>query len=304
MTATGRITKAVIPAAGLDSRLLPASLALPKAMFPFVDADGRVRPVLHMLIRQAVAAGIERIAVVVPPAGENSFAGYFRDHRSRPRFEGLAAASADLDELAELAGRITYVTQPHPAGFGDAVRCGRGFAAGDPVLVMLSDHLYLTEKDAPTATEQVLGAFAAMDVASVVGVRIAPVGELHLHGVVAGDPAAEGVFDVRRIAEKPSPRTARERLVTAGLPADHFLTHFGLYAFRSAIFDVLDQLAEDPNCGTGELQLTAAQQRLITCGGRTRAVLVRGRSVDMGNPADLARCQEELTAHGGIPRES
>jgi len=304
MSTANRITKAVVPAAGLDSRLMPASLALPKALFPIVDADGRVRPVMHILIRAAVAAGIEQIAIIVAPGGAEAFSRYFADHRSRPRLEGLTAARGDLDELARLAERITYIVQPRADGFGDAVRCARGFAAGDPVLVMLSDHLYLGAPDALPPTAQVLGAFTELDAASVVGVGVTPVEQLHLHGVVAGDPiaaeSAEGLFSVREIVEKPDPDTARSRLVTPGVPPGHFLTHFGLYAFASCIFDVLDEMARNPACGGGELQLTAAQQRLIDQGRRTCAVAVRGRSLDTGTPAELARAQIEMARHGGM----
>lgn len=303
MTTGTRITKAIVPAAGLDTRLMPASLAMPKAMFPIVGPDGRVRPVGHMLIREAVAAGIEQIAVIVSPGGEHAFERYFREHRGTPRGEAVPSARADLEELAELAGRITYVTQPRPEGFGDAVRCARQFAGGEPVLVMLSDHLYLADPGAPSPTAQVLGCFADLQAASVIGVGVTPVDQLHSHGVVVADPTSDGLLVVREIVEKPAIQTARDRLTTPGLPTDHYLTHFGLYCFASVIFDALDGLATDASRGSEELQLTEAQQRLVEQGGATYAVAIRGRSLDMGNPADLVRCQVEIAAGGGTSRK-
>ncbi|NLF29632.1 MAG: NTP transferase domain-containing protein [Planctomycetes bacterium] len=295
------IRTAIIPAAGLDTRLMPASLSTPKAMFPIAQADGRVRPVLHILLREAIAAGIERVVLVTPPGGDATFRRYFSDHRRDRRVGSVASAQADLAELAALAGRIVYVTQPKPQGFGHAVWCAAEAAAEEPVLVMLGDHLYLGEDGAPPPAAQVIGAFAAHGAASVVGVAVTAADQLHLHGTVGGDPVngADGVYEVRRIIEKPDPNTAAAELVSPGVAPGYYLTHFGLYAFSSDIFQHLDALVRQPRRPKGEVQLTTAQQRLLAAGGRTLALRVRGRRLDMGNPLGLARTQEAMVRSGG-----
>jgi len=290
------IRTAIIPAAGLDTRLMPASLATPKALFPIAQADGRVRPVLHILLREAIAAGIERVVLVTPPGGDAVLRAYFSDHRGDPRVGSVAAAQADLAELAALAGRIVYVTQPKPAGFGHAVWCAGRVTGDEPVLVMLGDHLYLDEPGAPSPVSQVTGAFERYGAASVVGVTATPADQLHLHGTVGGDPVdgTEGLYSVRRIIEKPDPSTAAAELVSSGVAPGYYLTHFGLYAFSSDIFQHLDALVRQPRPPKGEVQLTTAQQRLLAAGGRTLALTVRGRRLDMGNPRGLARAQAAM----------
>ncbi|MFW6154806.1 MAG: sugar phosphate nucleotidyltransferase [Planctomycetota bacterium] len=298
---TRTIRTAIIPAAGLDTRLMPASLATPKAMFPIAQADGRVRPVLHILLREVVAGGIERVVVVTSPGGDAPIRGYFSDHRDDPRVGSVASAQADLDELAALGRRIVYVTQPDPEGFGHAVGCAGRVTGDEPVLVMLGDHLYLADPAAPSPVAQVTGAFARHQVASVLGVMATPAAEIHLHGTVGGDPVdgAGGLYQVRRIIEKPDANTAAADLVSSGVASGYYLTHFGLYAFSSDIFQHLDALVRQPRPPKGEVQLTTAQQRLLAAGGRTLAVPVRGRRLDMGNPAGLARAQAAMVRWEG-----
>ncbi len=304
MSARRAITTAIIPAAGLDTRLMPASLAAPKAMFPIAQSDGRVRPVIHIIAREALAAGIERIGIVVAPGGDERMRAYFRDHRQNPRLASVAGMDAELAELADLAGRITYITQPEPAGFGHAVWCAAEFAAHQPVLVMLGDHLYLPDHDAPPATVQVAKAFAEMQPVSVIGVTARPAAELHLHGAVGGAPVESapvaGLFRVHEIIEKPDPSTARTRLTTPTVAEGNYLTHAGVYAFSEEIFAVLHRMVgERSSDAVGEIQLTTAQQRLLAGDGETFAVEIVGRSLDMGNPAAMVAAQMAMWAAGG-----
>ncbi len=103
--------------------------------------------------------------------------------------------------------------------------------------------------------------------------------------------------------EKPDANTAAAQLVSGGVAPGYYLTHFGLYAFSSDIFQHLEALVRGGDLPTGEVQLTTAQQRLLAAGGRTLAVRVRGRRLDMGNAAGLARTQAAMVRVEGASND-
>ena len=174
MAGKQRITKAVIPVAGRGTRLYPAGLAVPKPLFPLVQSDGLVRPVIQTVLRQALAGGIEQIALVVSPEQIDSLRGYLRPHEELPAGLGGGAMAAEMDELAELGKRITYITQTKPQGLGHAVWCARDFADGEPVLVVLGDHVFLSPDSEPPPARRITDVFARLDSVSVTGVEVTP----------------------------------------------------------------------------------------------------------------------------------
>ena len=140
-----RISKAVITAAGRGARQFPAFDAVQKAMMPVVDRDGVAKPVLQVIAEEAIEAGIEEICVVSAPEDE----GYYRRH-----FESFAAslrsAQGETDDQArrmeEVVGRLRFAVQAEPLGYGHAVWTARGFADGQPVLLLLGDHVYISRE--------------------------------------------------------------------------------------------------------------------------------------------------------------
>ncbi|MDE2727480.1 MAG: sugar phosphate nucleotidyltransferase, partial [Gemmatimonadota bacterium] len=143
------IRKAVIPLAGHGVRMLPATRAVRKALFPIVDVRGRVCPVLQLIIEEAVNAGIEEIGLVIAPEDEALIRAYFS--RLPGPLKSVIGNRADLLTAAESPGalseKLTFITQDRPRGFGDAVLRAKAWIGGDPVLVMLGDHLYLSGED-------------------------------------------------------------------------------------------------------------------------------------------------------------
>ena len=277
-----QIATAIIPVAGLGTRLAPITRALPKAMFPLVGADGSVRPVADWIAREAAAAGCERICFVTS-AGQ--------DELLRKYFAGEPG----------LSGRVEYVTGVEPLGLGYAVWAARGLAGGGSVMVLLGDHIHLPAPDRPAPAAQVAEAFADRRPAAMVGVQAVDAAELHLVGVCRGAEPAGCVYKCMDVVEKPDAATAAEKLTTPGLPDGKYLAHAGIYVFGPEIFDCLAPLVAARAEGT-EVGLTEAQQALLA--RRPEGCFlcrIEGLTLDVGTPAGYAAAQAAMAAGGDRP---
>ena len=273
------IETAVIPVAGLGTRLVPVTSIVPKAAFPLVDASGRVRCVLHWILAEAVAAGVRRAVVVVSPGQRELLERYF--------------AAAGEPGPAELPGEIAYVEQPTPEGFGDAVLLARPAVGEAPMLLLLGDHVRVPFPGAAPCAAEVSAAFAERGGAAMVGMQ--PVGpeELQRVGVARGEPLGGGVYRCTDFIEKPDADTARRRLRTPGLPPERFLAHAGVYAFGSGLMDCLAELKASSGRSAGELQLADAQRMLLDRRPDDyRLLRIAGRALDTGTPEGFARTVE------------
>lgn len=275
-------TIAVVPLAGRATRLRPASLGIPKGLFPLVDRDGRAKPVLHFILEEAFGSGIERVCLVTGPGEDAPFRRYLD-----------ALAQAGEPEWQSWSSRVLFAVQPQPEGFGHAVLCARSVVGDQAILVMLGDHLYLSA-EARRCAQQVLDSSSRCG-QSVSGVQRTPEDQLHLFGTVAAEPVPQPprTYRVTKIIEKPDVETARRQLRIAGLPPAQYLSWLGIHALTPGIFDVL---AEDVALGRrerGEFQLTGAQGRLAE---REPYYVheVLGRRLDMGDPASLIATQAAI----------
>jgi UTP--glucose-1-phosphate uridylyltransferase len=277
-----KVRKAVIPAAGLGTRQYPASAAVAKEMFTLVDRDGLTKPVIQMILEEAVESGIEEICIITQPGDEKHYRDYFR--RLNPA------------EATRFRGKDWAILQE---GYGHAVYQAKTFCNGEPFLLMLGDHVYVSQtKD--RCAKQVLSVFQEHDCDAVTGVMPSMERELHLFGTIRGRPidADRGVYQAELIIEKPSIQVAREQLATPGFPAGNYLTHFGIHVFSSRIFDSLEALICGDAREKGEIQLTAAQEHLRAAHDKYLISLVRGRRCDTGIPYGLMETQLTLALYG------
>lgn len=255
-----KIKKAVIPAAGLGTRMLPATKTVPKELLPLVD-----KPVLQYIIEEAVAAGIEDILIVTNRA-KSAMDDYFDYH---PELEQRLLATGKVKEAeivrrsADLAN-IFYVRQKETNGLGHAVWRAKRFIGDEPFAVLLADDVMR----APTPVlSQLIAASEKYD-CSVVGVQEVPDEMISKYSSVKVTPLEEGIYDVHDTNEKPS---ASEKFSNFAI--------LGRYVLTPAIFEVLEHVA--PGHG-GEIQLTdglkalCAQERML-------AVNFQGRRYDTGN---------------------
>ena len=182
-----RIKKAIIPIAGYGTRLFPATKAVPKALFPIIAQDGFAKPIIQLIIEEALTAGIEEVCIVAQPHQVEPIADYFSGVVPAAIRE-KAALAMQADRLAEIGERLHFAIQAEPQGFGHAIYCAKAFADGEPVMILLGDHLYLSETDVSCA-KQLVDIYAQIGT-SVTSLDICDESELHLNGIVHGHRGA------------------------------------------------------------------------------------------------------------------
>ncbi len=273
VTTSTTVRKAVIPAAGLGTRFLPATKAQPKEMLPVVD-----KPAIQYVVEEAVSAGIRDI-LVITGRGKRALADHF-DRAPELEYELSAAgkleALAEVHALAEMAD-IHFVRQGEPRGLGHAVAVARQHVGDEPFVVMLGDDLWV---DDATVLKGMLATFEQRS-ASVVALKRFPPDELSAYGCVEATLVSDNIVAVSSLVEKPAPGEA---------PSD--LAVLGRYVFTPEIFDAIDRTA--PGKG-GEIQLTDAIALLLEEQDVFGYIFEEGR-YDVGNKLDYLRATVELGA--------
>lgn len=258
-----KITKAIITAAGPHQRELPLQA--------LVDRDGEPKTALRIVIEEAIAAGVEEICLVVFPGDEAVYA---------------KAAGRE-------AGRLCFVAQAEPRGYGHALWCGRKFTGAEPFLHLISDHLYLSRGKGRCAQQLVQA--AVREDCAVSAVQAVRESMLPYFGIVGGQlvPQREDLYEVERVIEKPTPTAAEQSLIVPGLRAGHYLSLFGLHVLTSGVMEVLDGLVQ----AGGTVQLSDALNRLH---GRERylALPLDGRRFDIGVKYGLMNAQLAFALDG------
>ena len=178
-----RIQKAIIPIAGYGTRLFPATKAVPKALFPIIAQDGLAQPIIQLIIEEALSAGIEEVCLVAQAHQVEPILNYFSGTVPDAIREQSELAMA-ADRLAEIGKRLCFAIQAKPQGFGHAIYCAREFADGEPVMILLGDHLYLSETD-DSCAKQLVDIYAQVGT-SVTSLDVCDESELHLNGIVHG----------------------------------------------------------------------------------------------------------------------
>lgn len=287
MSAT-RTRKAVVPVAGLGTRHFPASHAVKKELFPVVGQDGIGRALFHYHLIELAAAGFEEICIIVQPGEDATIRSYLAgpDEGYLRRLEKYPHLREEARRMAELAGRVTFAVQHEQEGYGHAVYQTRDFAAGEPVLLCLGDHLF---RGSPLSPYRQLAEAAALSGGRSVSAvnRITPE-ELKGYGTIAGTRRKDSpeLIDVSLIIEKPEMAVARERLRVDGLPEDVFLGWFGMHLLAPSIYDILGEMIRDDVRDGGEFQLTRAQEIQRQRDGYLALEMTGAERFDFGLPDD------------------
>jgi UTP--glucose-1-phosphate uridylyltransferase len=296
-----KVRKAVITAAGRGTRQYPASTAVQKEMFPLVDRDGLTKPVIQIIGEEAIDSGIEEICIITQPGEEPLYRDYFRrlDDSMVKAFRGKDWAILESEKLGAFGERLYFAEQQTPDGFGHAVFQAKKFVGSEPFLLMLGDHIYISDiKD--RCARQVIKVFEQYMLDAVTAVQPTLERHLHLFGVIKGDPidGARGIYRSQLIIEKPSIESAREQLATPGQPAGNYLAHFGMHVFSPQIFDSLEYLIKNNIREKNEIQLTAAQEHMRQHCEKYWAVITQGQRYDTGIPYGLMETQLALALNG------
>ena len=296
-----KVRKAVITAAGRGTRQYPASSAVQKEMFPLVDRDGLAKPVIQIIGEEAIDSGIEEICIIVAPGEERLYRDYFRrlDADTLRSFRGKDWAILESEKLGAFGERLHFAEQASPEGFGHAVYQARSFVGNEPFLLLLGDHVYISNV-IDRCARQLICVYEQFSLEAVTAVQPTLERLIYLFGVIRGAPmdAARGIYKAERIVEKPTIEVAREQLVTPGLPAGNYLAHFGMHVFSPRIFDSLEHLIRNDLRDRGEIQLTAAQEHLREQSDRYGCLITQGQRYDTGIPYGLMETQLALALNG------
>ena len=274
-----QVTKAVIPAAGLGTRFLPATKATPKEMLPVVD-----RPAIQYVVEEAAAAGLNNILMIT---GRNK--GSLENHFDRAwELEAALEMKGDqhrLDRVREsnVIADLHYTRQGDPRGLGHAVLCGAAHVGQDPFAVLLGDDL-IDERD--VLLSRMIG-IQRQTRGSVVALMEVDPAQVHLYGCAAVEPTpVDDVVRITGLVEKPEPSEAPSNLIV-----------IGRYVLSPKVFDVLRDTA--PGRG-GEIQLTDALQELASHpdepGGGVYGMVFKGRRYDTGDRLDYLKAVVQLAS--------
>ena len=264
-----KIRKAVFPVAGLGTRVLPATKAMPKEMLTIVD-----KPLIQYVVDEAREAGVEHFVFVT---GRNK--GVIEDHFDR-QFE-LDVTLRERSKKAEMevlerdqpkAGAMSFTRQQAPLGLGHAVWCARDIVGDEPFAVILPDELVL---HTPGVLKQMVEASAGLDAkANVLAIEEVPMDQVHRYGIVGVEPPKDGRYRITAMVEKPAKEKA---------PSNLSLT--GRYILQPEIFAILEN---QPRGAGGEIQLTDGMAGLL----KSQAfygVKFKGERHDCGSKAGFLR---------------
>jgi UTP--glucose-1-phosphate uridylyltransferase len=286
-----RIRKAVVPIAGLGTRLFPASHACKKELFPIVGPDGIARAMVHYQIMDLVEAGIEQICVVVRPGEEQLVVDYFQGPGEAyiKRLEKYPRLAQEAARMRAALDRISFAVQASQEGYGHAVYQSKAFAQGDPILLCLGDHLFRGSDT--SCHSQLMRAYEICGGKSVSAVSRIHADDLKGYGTIAGKrlQANPDLIEVSLIIEKPSLEIARKELYVNGLESDEFLGWFGMHALSPSIYDILEEMITRDIRQNGEIQLTYSQELQRQREGYYAFEMKGGKRFDFGMPQDFVR---------------
>ena len=266
-----KVKKAIIPAAGLGTRFLPATKAQPKEMLPIVD-----KPTIQYIVEEAVASGIEEILIIT---GRNKRA--IEDHFDKSVELEMELEASGKKELLNTVRSISnlaevyYIRQKEPKGLGDAILCAKTFVGNEPFAVMLGDDI--VDSSYP-CLKQLIDVFDEYNT-TIIGVQEVPMEDVYKYGIVNGVFIEDDVYKVKDLVEKPSINAAPSNIAI-----------LGRYIISPQIFEMLEKTKPGKN---GEVQLTDALKLLL---GKEAiyAYKFKGKRYDVGDKLGFLQATVEF----------
>lgn len=269
------VRKAVIPAAGLGTRFLPATKAQPKEMIPVVD-----KPMIQYVVEEAVRAGIDDI-LIVSSRGKEAIEDHFDKSLELEHHLESADKSDQLQQIRHISdlAEIHYVRQKEPLGFGHAVAVARSHVGSEPFVVMVGDEIVPRPRgDEPPLVENMMSIYEARGASVVTVMEVSPE-DVSSYGIIDPEPVEDGLLRVKDMVEKPAKEDAASNLGSRGR-----------YLFTPEIFDALDRTSSGYG---GEIQLTDAIN-LLAHEQDVFAYVHRGPMFDVGKKLDYLKATIEL----------
>ena len=266
-----QVKKAVITAAGEGQHHLPLQT--------IVDADGRKRKVLGLLIDEIASAGIEEVSVIV-----------------RPGYERL------YEEVAEdVPVELSFIDQREPSGYANAVLCGADFVGEAPFMLVVSDHLYVSDHGSMTCAQQLVSVAEQEDCA-VSAVQPTHESKLPYFGAIGGAlfDRNRDLYEVSAVLEKPTPTDAEQQLMTPGLRHGHYLCFLGMHVLTSLFIEILSSRARESS--QAERDICGALNEMAER-GRYLAHSIKGRRYDLDRRHGLLVAQLAVSLSGNYREE-
>jgi len=266
-----QITKAIIPAAGLGTRFLPATKASPKEMLPLVD-----KPLIQYVVEEAVSAGITQI-IIVTGRGKRAIEDHFDisfELEEALKQKGKEDLWQDLRKISDMAD-FCYIRQSQARGLGHAILCARNLIGDEPFAVLLGDDII---DHSPSALQQMTSIYERNQ-APLIGVQRVPKTEVHQYGILDAEQAIDGLYKINNMIEKPSQAEA---------PSD--LAVIGRYILIPEVFEFLEKTA--PGKGN-EIQLTDALKELAKM-RNMYGYVIEGNRYDAGDKLGFLKASVEM----------
>ncbi|WP_409252042.1 UTP--glucose-1-phosphate uridylyltransferase GalU [Bacillus sp. SCS-153A] len=268
-----KVKKAIIPAAGLGTRFLPATKAQPKEMLPIVD-----KPTIQYIIEEAVSSGIEDI-LIVTGRGKRAIEDHFDKSLELEEMLAMKEKYDELEQIKQISymADIHYIRQKEPKGLGHAIWCARKFIGNDPFAVLLGDDIVVSEKP---CLRQLMEMYEEKE-SSIIGVQEVPDDDVSKYGILdVEDPSNDGpLFKVNGLVEKPKLEDAPSNMAI-----------MGRYVLTPEVLDILENI--EPGKG-GEIQLTDALQELNTK-QHVYGYSFDGKRYDIGNKYGFVQATVEF----------
>ncbi len=269
--------KAVIPAAGLGTRFLPATKAQPKEMLPVYD-----KPTIQYVIEESVNSGVDDI-LIVTGKGKRSIEDHFDrsfelEHHLKTK--GKEDFLKEIEYISDLAD-IHFIRQKKQRGLGDAIYCAKKHVGNDPFVVMLGDTI---TKDKVPCTKQLIDIYNKYE-KSVIALEEVPDEKVERYGIIGGEEIEENIYKIDKLVEKPPLRVAPSNLAI-----------MGRYVLTPDIFDCIEKV--EPGYG-GEIQLTDALSKLDEIYGQ----VFTGQSYDIGNRIDWLKSSLKIALEDDEARD-
>ena len=288
------VRRAIIPVAGFGTRLYPATRVIRKDFFPIPCPDGKVRPVILILLEELVKSGIEDICLVLGSEEERMlYAEFFERPLSDEHLRKLSPENREYENhILSIGKRLHYVYQRNKRGFGHAVYQAVDFTHDEPVLLLLGDTLYRSKSNKPCAL-QLIEKYERYN-QMMVSIHDVPLAEVSHYGILSGvwEDKDETILNVSAMNEKPKASYAEEYLgVRDKEGRHHYYSVFGQYILTPEVFEQLGKnirQADEEHDMQREIELTTALEQVRQQSGMI-GVRLKGEMFDMGNPTALSR---------------
>lgn len=266
-----QITKAVIPAAGLGTRFLPATKASPKEMLPLVD-----KPLIQYVVEEAVGAGIREI-IIITGRGKRAIEDHFDisfELEETLRQNGKLELMESLRKISDMAD-FCYIRQRQALGLGHAILSAKNLIGDEPFAVLLGDDII----DHPTSALQQMIDLYQKNQAPLIGIQKVPKSEVRQYGVIDAEAAVDGLYKINDLVEKPSPKEAPSNLAV-----------IGRYILTPEIFGLLEKTKPGKN---NEIQLTDALKELARL-RNMYGYVIQGKRFDAGDKLGFLKATVEM----------